>query len=149
MVPDAAGRTAQLRGVTVDLTERKRADEALRQAENQLRQAQKMDAIGQLAGGIAHDFNNLLMVIRGETDLILRRLDAVSPMRHNAEGIREAADQAATLTRQLLAFSRKQVVAPAVIDLNAVDRGHPQDPAEARSARPSSSSRRPRPISAA
>jgi PAS domain S-box-containing protein len=120
VVPTESGRPVQLRGVTVDLTDGKRAEEALRQAEDQLRQAQKMDAVGKLAGGIAHDFNNLLMVIRGESDLILRRLDTASPMRQNAEGIREAADQAATLTRQLLAFSRKQVVTPAVIDLNSV-----------------------------
>jgi PAS domain S-box-containing protein len=120
VVTDAQGRPAHLRGVTVDVTERKRQDEALRQAEDQLRQAQKMDAIGQLAGGIAHDFNNLLMVIRGDSDLILRRLEPDDPLRGSAEGVRDAADQAAALTRQLLAFSRKQVLAPTVLDLNAV-----------------------------
>src|SRR6266540_6600081 len=120
VVPDAPGNAGQLRGLTVDLTELKRADEALRTSEDQLRQAQKMDAVGKLAGGIAHDFNNLLMVIRGDADLILRRLDPGNPMRQNAEGIREASDQAATLTRQLLAFSRKQVLAPSVVDLNTV-----------------------------
>jgi PAS domain S-box-containing protein len=123
VVPAGPHRPALLRGVTVDLTEQRRAADALRQAEDQLRQAQKMDAVGKLAGGIAHDFNNLLMVIRGEADLILRRLEPGDPKRQNAEGIREAADQAATLTRQLLAFSRKQVLAPAVIDLNAVVTG--------------------------
>ena len=123
VVQNPIGRPAQLRGLTVDLTERKRAEEALRQTEEQLRQAQKMDAIGKLAGGIAHDFNNLLMVIRGEADLILRRLDTSSPLGHNVEGIREAADQATTLTRQLLAFSRKQVLAPSVLDLNTVVAG--------------------------
>ncbi|HXJ78191.1 MAG TPA: ATP-binding protein [Candidatus Methylomirabilis sp.] len=123
VVPSIVGRPAQLRGLTVDITERKRAEEALRATEEQLRQAQKMDAVGKLAGGIAHDFNNLLMVIRGEADLILRRLEAGSSLRHNAEGIREASDQAATLTRQLLAFSRKQVLAPSVVDLNAVVTG--------------------------
>ena len=123
VVPSIMGRPGQLRGLTVDITERKRAEEALRQTEEQLRQAQKMDAVGKLAGGIAHDFNNLLMVIRGEADLILRRLEGGSPLRHNAEGIREAADQAATLTRQLLAFSRKQVLAPSVVDLNLVVAG--------------------------
>jgi len=120
VVRDADGRAVQLRGLTVDVTDRKRQDEALRQAEDQLRQAQKMDAIGQLAGGIAHDFNNLLMVMRGDSDLILRRLDGDHPLRQNAEGIRDAADQAAALTRQLLAFSRKHVLAPAVLDLNTV-----------------------------
>jgi PAS domain S-box-containing protein len=123
VVPSLVGRPPQLRGLTVDLTEGKRAEEALRQTEEQLRQAQKMDAVGKLAGGIAHDFNNLLMVIRGEADLILRRIDGGSPLRRNAEGIREAADQAATFTRQLLAFSRKQVLAPSVVDLNAVVAG--------------------------
>jgi PAS domain S-box-containing protein len=120
VVPDADGHAAQLRGLTVDLTELKRSEEALRQSEEQLRQAQKMDAVGKLAGGIAHDFNNLLMVIRGDSDLILRRLPQAHPLRQNAEGIREAADQAATLTRQLLAFSRKQVVAPQVLDINTI-----------------------------
>jgi PAS domain S-box-containing protein len=123
VVPSLVGRPPQLRGLTVDLTERKRAEEALRQTEEQLRQAQKMDAVGKLAGGIAHDFNNLLMVIRGEADLILRRIDGGNPLRRNAEGIRDAADQAATFTRQLLAFSRKQVLAPSVVDLNAVVAG--------------------------
>jgi len=123
VVPPAPGRPGQLRGLTVDLTELKRADEALRQSEDQLRQAQKMDAVGKLAGGIAHDFNNLLMVIRGDGDLILRRLPFAHPLRKNAEGIREAADQAATLTRQLLAFSRKQVLAPRVLDLNSIVSG--------------------------
>src|SRR5262249_37141417 len=112
VIGDPGGPGVQLRGVTVDLTEGKRAEEALRQTEDQLRQAQKMDAVGKLAGGIAHDFNNLLMVIRGDSDLILRRLPEGHALRTNAEGIREAADQAAPLTRQLLAFSRKQVLAP-------------------------------------
>jgi PAS domain S-box-containing protein len=123
VVPGTAGRPRQLRGLTVDLTELKRADEALRQSEDRLRQAQKMDAVGKLAGGVAHDFNNLLMVIRGDSDLILRRLPAGHPLRKNAEGIREAADQAATLTRQLLAFSRKQVMAPKILDLNDIVSG--------------------------
>jgi nitrogen-specific signal transduction histidine kinase/ActR/RegA family two-component response regulator len=104
----------------VDLTELRRSERALRQSEEQLRQAQKMDAVGKLAGGIAHDFNNLLMVIRGDSDLMLRRLASGDPLRSNAEGIREAADQAASLTRQLLAFSRKQVMAPSLVDLNGI-----------------------------
>jgi PAS domain S-box-containing protein len=120
VVRDAESLPATLRGLTVDLTELKRSERALRQSEEQLRQAQKMDAVGKLAGGIAHDFNNLLMVIRGDSDLMLRRLAAGHPLRQNAEGIREAADQAATLTRQLLAFSRKQVVAPRLVDLNGI-----------------------------
>jgi PAS domain S-box-containing protein len=120
VVRDGDGQPTTLRGLTVDLTELRRSERALRQSEEQLRQAQKMDAVGKLAGGIAHDFNNLLMVIRGDSDLMLRRLAAGHPLRQNAEGIREAADQAATLTRQLLAFSRKQVVAPRLVDLNSI-----------------------------
>jgi signal transduction histidine kinase/CheY-like chemotaxis protein len=120
VVRDADGQPVTLRGLTVDLTELKRSERALHQSEEQLRQAQKMDAVGKLAGGIAHDFNNLLMVIRGDSDLMLRRLPPGHPLRPNAEGVREAADQAATLTRQLLAFSRKQVVAPRLVDLNGI-----------------------------
>src|SRR4030095_16586363 len=105
---DVRGEARQVRGITVDVTERKRAEEALRQSEDQLRQAQKMEAVGQLAGGIAHDFNNLLMVIQGDSDLILRRLPEGHTLRRNAEGIREASQQAAALTRQLLGFSRQQ-----------------------------------------
>ena len=120
VVRDPDGQPVTLRGLTVDLTELRRSERALRQSEEQLRQAQKMDAVGKLAGGIAHDFNNLLMVIRGDSDLMLRRLAPGHPLRRNAEGIREAADQAATLTRQLLAFSRKQVMAPRLVDLNAI-----------------------------
>jgi len=120
VVKDGDEPPATLRGLTVDLTELRRSERALRQSEEQLRQAQKMDAVGKLAGGIAHDFNNLLMVIRGDSDLMLRRLPAGHSLRQNAEGIREAADQAATLTRQLLAFSRKQVVAPRLVALNSI-----------------------------
>ncbi|HET7876843.1 MAG TPA: ATP-binding protein [Methylomirabilota bacterium] len=123
VVTGAEGRPGQLRGLTVDITELKRAEDALRQSEEQLRQVQKMDAVGKLAGGIAHDFNNLLMVIRGDADLILRRLAQGHPLRQNADGIREAADQAATLTRQLLAFSRKQVIAPTILDVNGIVAG--------------------------
>jgi PAS domain S-box-containing protein len=120
VVRDTDGQPVTLRGLTVDLTELRRSERALHQSEEQLRQAQKMDAVGKLAGGIAHDFNNLLMVIRGDSDLMLRRLPPGHPLRPNAEGVREAADQAATLTRQLLAFSRKQVVAPRLVDLNGI-----------------------------
>jgi PAS domain S-box-containing protein len=120
---DSAGRPRRLRGLTVDLTERKRAEVALRESEDQLRQAQKMEAVGQLAGGIAHDFNNLLMVIQGDSDLIRRKIPGDHPLRRNVEGIREAAQQAGALTRQLLAFSRKQVLAPKVLDLNTIVAG--------------------------
>jgi PAS domain S-box-containing protein len=107
-------------GIIRDVTERKRAEEALRQTEQQLRQAQKMEAVGQLAGGIAHDFNNLLTVILGRSDLLRRRLEAGSVLRRDIELIATTAARAGGLTRQLLAFSRNQVLQPKVLDLNVV-----------------------------
>jgi PAS domain S-box-containing protein len=91
-----------------------------REKEEQLRQSQKMEAVGKLAGGIAHDFNNLLTAINGYSDLTLRRLQDADPLRQNIEEIRKAGDRAAALTRQLLAFSRKQVLQPVVLDLNSI-----------------------------
>ena len=99
--------------IAEDITDR-------RQLEEQLRQAQKMDAVGRLAGGVAHDFNNLLMVINGYTEVLLEQLEAGSAMHHKVESIQQAADRAATLTRQLLAFSRKQLLELKVIDVNSV-----------------------------
>ena len=91
-----------------------------REKGEQLRQAQKMEAVGRLAGGIAHDFNNLLTAITGYSDLTLRRLQPDTPLRRNVEEIKKAGDRAASLTRQLLAFSRKQVLQPKVLNLNVV-----------------------------
>jgi PAS domain S-box-containing protein len=106
-------------GIARDITERKRAEEALRQTEEQLRQSQKLEAIGQLAGGVAHDFNNLLTVITGYSDLLLRSLDD-DQHRQKVEEIKKASERAAALTRQLLAFSRKQVLQPTVLNLNHI-----------------------------
>jgi two-component system cell cycle sensor histidine kinase/response regulator CckA len=99
--------------IAEDITDR-------RQLEEQLRQAQKMDAVGRLAGGVAHDFNNLLMVINGYTEVLLDQLEQDSPMHNKVQSIQQAADRAANLTRQLLAFSRKQLLELKVVDVNAV-----------------------------
>jgi PAS domain S-box-containing protein len=100
--------------------ELQRAYDKLSHTQDQLIQAQKMEAVGRLAGGIAHDFNNLLTVIMGRADLVLSRLRGRDRLRRNLELILSATDSAAALTRQLLAFSRRQVLLPEVIDLNAV-----------------------------
>jgi two-component system, cell cycle sensor histidine kinase and response regulator CckA len=113
VVKDEKGDPIFLQGVVRDITERKHL-------EDQLRQAQKMKAIGQLAGGVAHDFNNLLMVIQGYSDVMMTHLDPAEPLRKNVEEIKKASERAASLTRQLLAFSRMQVLSPKVLDLNAV-----------------------------
>ena len=99
------------------------AGRALLDREEQLRQAQKMEAIGRLAGGVAHDFNNLLTAIIGYTDLVKEKLEPTDPVAHDVGEIRKAADRAAALTRQLLAFSRKQFLSPEVLDLNVIVTG--------------------------
>lgn len=101
-------------------SERTRVEDALRQAEVQLRQSQKMEAVGRLAGGVAHDFNNLLTVIRGYSELVLNRLTVGDALRKEMEEVKKAADRAASLTGQLLAFSRRQFIAPRIVDLNVV-----------------------------
>jgi PAS domain S-box-containing protein len=112
-VLDEQGALQGFEIIAEDVTER-------RQLEEQLRQAHKMEAIGQLAGGIAHDFNNLLTIINGYSQLLLDRLESADPRRGFADEVRKAGERAATLTGQLLAFSRRQVLAPQVLDLNVV-----------------------------
>ncbi|NOT22387.1 MAG: response regulator [Nitrospiraceae bacterium] len=101
-----------------DRAERRRAEEALRQSEEQFRQSQKMEAVGRLAGGIAHDFNNLLTVIMGYSQVLLTELGPNHPLCGKIEETLKASDRAATLIRQLLAFSRKQSLAPKILSLN-------------------------------
>lgn len=103
-----------------DLTARKRAEEALRESEIQLRQSQKMEAIGRLAGGIAHDFNNMLLPVIGYSDMLLGKLHDEDPLYHQIEEIKKAGERAAALTKQILAFSRKSVLQPQVLDLNEI-----------------------------
>jgi two-component system cell cycle sensor histidine kinase/response regulator CckA len=116
---DWQGNPQQAVLICRDITQRKRTEEALHQSEEQLRQSQKLEAVGQLASGVAHDFNNLLTAINGYSELTLRRLTD-EPLRRYIEEIKKAGDRAASLTRQLLAFSRKQVLKPKVMELNSV-----------------------------
>jgi two-component system cell cycle sensor histidine kinase/response regulator CckA len=124
------GTITHLLGISMDITERKRAEEMMRashqeslaRTEEQLRQAQKMEAVGRLAGGIAHDFNNLLSVILGYAHLLQGSLDGDPRYGGDLREIRTAGERAASLTRQLLAFSRQQVLDPRVLDLAEVVR---------------------------
>ncbi len=111
------GEVVKILGLAQDVTDHKRAEEALEDTESRLRQAQKMEAIGLLAGGVAHDFNNILTVIHGYSELMLSR--DPQPDRDRLEAISKAANRASSLTQQLLAFSRQQVLEPRVMNLNA------------------------------
>ncbi len=117
---DAQGRVYRVAGIAEDVTERKQAEESLRRSEDQLRQSQKMEAVGRMAGGVAHDFNNMLTAITGYSELALRRLELKDPVRRDVEEIRKAAERSAALTRQLLAFSRRQVLNFRCLNLNDV-----------------------------
>ncbi|HKA35816.1 MAG TPA: ATP-binding protein [Thermoanaerobaculia bacterium] len=115
LLPGEDGGPEILEGTLIDVTERKRLEE-------QFREVQKMEAVGRLAGGVAHDFNNILTAILGYTDLLGASLSAANPLREEVEGIRNAAQRASALTRQLLAFSRRQVLVVETVDLNVLVR---------------------------
>jgi PAS domain S-box-containing protein len=112
-VRDAQGSIIGILGISRDITERKKL-------EDQLRASQKMEAVGRLAGGVAHDFNNMLGVIFGYGEMVLKHLDSGTPLHAKQNEVLKAAERAAALTRQLLAFSRQQVLQPRVLDLNDV-----------------------------
>jgi signal transduction histidine kinase/CheY-like chemotaxis protein len=112
-IRDATGTAGYLQGILQDITERKRL-------EDQLRQSQRLEAVGKLAGGVAHDFNNVLSVITGYSEMLLQEAGQGERLRSRIQEVLKAAERAARLTRQLLAFSRKQVLQPQVLDLNAV-----------------------------
>jgi PAS domain S-box-containing protein len=113
LIKDSGGRPVAIMGLSHDINER-------RGLEEQLRQSLKMEAIGQLAGGVAHDFNNLLCIINGYSDILFNTLASEDPLRNLVDEIRKAGERSASLTRQLLTFSRKQVIAPRALDLNTV-----------------------------
>ncbi len=115
---DDEGRPGLLQGVTRDVSERKQAEAERERLQSQLAHSQKMESVGQLAGGVAHDFNNMLQVILGNTELALRRIGADDELRGDLNEVRSAAERSADLTRQLLAFARKQTVTPKVMDLS-------------------------------
>jgi C4-dicarboxylate-specific signal transduction histidine kinase len=120
---DERGEIVGTIGISHDISDRKRAEAERRDLVDRLRQAQKMEVVGRLAGGVAHDFNNLLTVITGFTDLVLADFP---PGGHNATllgEVRKAADRAASLTGQLLAFGRRPMIQPRVLELNAVVTG--------------------------
>jgi PAS domain S-box-containing protein len=118
LIRDAGGKPTRISGTVQDITEQKREQAEKEKLQSQLNHAHKLESIGRLAGGVAHDFNNMLGVILVNVDLVLRQLDADHPLRAELEEISKAANRSADLTRQLMAFARKQTIAPKVLDLN-------------------------------
>jgi two-component system cell cycle sensor histidine kinase/response regulator CckA len=123
LIHDPSGSPAGFRVLSRDITDRKKAEQERARLEGNLRQAQKMESVGRLAGGVAHDFNNMLSVIFGYAELIKSRLKDGDPMLKEVQEIENAAGRSRDLTRQLLAFSRKQAIAPRPIDLNELIEG--------------------------
>ncbi|HEY5478071.1 MAG TPA: PAS domain S-box protein, partial [Gaiellaceae bacterium] len=120
VVRDLSGKPLYVQGYLLDISVEREAEIERRRLEAELLHSQKMEAIGRLAGGIAHDFNNLLTAITGYSELIVSELDPASSLARDAEEIKRAAEQAAAMTQQLLAFSRRQVLQPALLDPNEV-----------------------------
>ncbi len=120
---EKSGRPVSILGEGRNVTDRKRAEEEKVKLVAQLQQAQKMESVGRLAGGVAHDFNNMLAVILGHAELALMKIDPAQPHHADLQEIRMAAERSAELTRQLLAFARKQTVSPIVLDLNETVEG--------------------------
>ena len=114
------GSVVAMMAIVADISEAKRGEMALRRSEDQLRQSQKMEAVGRLAGGAAHDFNNLLSVINGYTELLLLKLNMRNPLRRELEEIHRAGERATSLTRQLLAVSRRQILQPKLLRIPEV-----------------------------
>jgi len=117
---DKDNKPILLTGLRIDINERVKAEAEKEKLQAQLTQAQKMEAIGRLAGGVAHDFNNMLGVIIGQAELSLRKMDSSQPIFKSLQRIKKAAENSADLTRQLLAFARKQTVSPKILDLNNI-----------------------------
>ena len=120
---DASGKPLRMCGTHTDITEWKQAEQEREKLQSQLVQAQKMDTVGQLAGGVAHDFNNMLGVILGYAELALNQVDPSSSLYQDLEEIHNAGQRSADITKQLLAFARKQTIAPKILDLNEVVEG--------------------------
>ncbi|NTU58805.1 MAG: PAS domain S-box protein [Chlorobiaceae bacterium] len=117
-VRNEGGSIFRIIGTSINITERRQIEEERAKLEVQLQQSQKMEMVGRLAGGIAHDFNNMLTVILGHTDMVLEDIDPSQPAYASFDAIRQAATRSADLTSQLLAFARKQIIIPKIIELN-------------------------------
>lgn len=117
---DQSGKPVSMTGYITDISTQKKDAEEKKSLEQKLQQAHKMESIGRLAGGIAHDFNNMLSIIIGNTEIVLDDIDSENPHSENLKEISSAAERSAILTRQLLAFARKQIIEPKVLNLNDV-----------------------------
>jgi two-component system cell cycle sensor histidine kinase/response regulator CckA len=121
-IRDGLGRVVGASSIKRDITERKRAERALAESQERLRQAQRIDSVGQLAGGIAHEANNMMSVVLGCADYVLQRTDLPEAVRQDVDQIWRAAQRTARITQQLLAFSRRQMLQPQILDLNTIVR---------------------------